>query len=311
MALNGGRDEITGEYAAFKSEPINHGVLNYDEVIKQYKEYIDWQAEKYVNTMNIIHYMHDKYAYEKLEMALHDTNVERLMAFGIAGISVAADSLSAIKYAKVTPITDETGLIVDYKTEGEFPKFGNDDDRVDNIAKELTEYFYKSLIKTKCYRDAKHTLSLLTITSNVVYGKKTGSTPCGRHLGAPFAPGANPLHNREKNGALASLNSVSKISYEYCRDGISNTFTIVPSSLGKDSVSVKTNLVSILDGYFKNKGHHLNINAFNKSQLMEAHKYPEKFPNLTIRVSGYAVRFGILSTKHREEVLSRTFFEKL
>ncbi len=311
MAINGGRDEMGGEVIAPISEPMNKGVLDYEKVKARYFEYIEWLAGMYVNTMNIIHYMHDKYAYEKLEMALHDTSVERLMAFGAAGISVAADSLSAIKYATVTPITDETGLITDYKTEGDFPKFGNDDDRVDGIAAEIVKHFYKSLCKTKAYRSAIHTLSLLTITSNVVYGKKTGATPCGRKAEAPFAPGANPLHNREKNGALASLNSVAKLRYEYCRDGISNTFSIVPSTLGKDGDTVNANLVSILDGYFKNKGHHLNINMYNRQQLLMAHQNPDKYPNLTIRVSGYAVRFGVLSTKHREEVLSRTFFEKL
>lgn len=280
-------------------------------MLERYHKYIDWLAETYVNTMNIIHYMHDKYAYEKLQMALHDTSVERLMAFGAAGISVAADSLSAIKYARVTPVADESGLVTDYITEGEFPKYGNDDDRVDDIARHLTDYFYKALCRTPCYRSAKHTLSLLTITSNVVYGKKTGATPCGRKKCEPFAPGANPLHNREHNGALASLNSVSKLSYNDCRDGISNTFGIVPSTLGKDKPTREKNLAAILDGYFTRGGHHLNINVYDRAVLLDAHEHPEKYPNLTIRVSGYAVRFCVLSKGHREEVLKRTFFEKM
>ncbi|MDR2201618.1 MAG: formate C-acetyltransferase [Clostridiales bacterium] len=311
IALNGGRDELTGVQIGPAAPPMTEGPLDYGKVKERYFKYIDWLSETYVNTMNIIHYMHDKYAYEKLQMALHDTFVERLMAFGAAGISVAADSLSAIKYARVTPVADETGLIVDYKTEGDFPKFGNDDDRVDKIAEELTEYFSAALKRTPCYRGAVHTLSLLTITSNVVYGKKTGATPCGRKSGAPFAPGANPLHNRETKGALASLNSVAKIRYDCCRDGISNTFSVVPVTLGKDDNVIADNLVAILDGYFANGGHHLNMNVYNKEKLLDAHKDPEKYPNLTIRVSGYAVRFGILSTKHREEVLSRTFFDRL
>ena len=310
MSINGGRDEMTGERVAFEMPPLK-GKLDYDEVLERYHKYIDWLAETYVNTMNIIHYMHDKYAYEKLQMALHDTSVERLMAFGAAGISVAADSLSAIKYARVTPVADESGLVTDYITEGEFPKYGNDDDRVDDIARHLTDYFYKALCRTPCYRSAKHTLSLLTITSNVVYGKKTGATPCGRKKCEPFAPGANPLHNREHNGALASLNSVSKLSYNDCRDGISNTFGIVPSTLGKDKPTREKNLAAILDGYFTRGGHHLNINVYDRAVLLDAHEHPEKYPNLTIRVSGYAVRFCVLSKGHREEVLKRTFFEKM
>lgn len=310
MALNGGKDEVAGSQIAPVSDSFAGGVLDYDKVMDKYKEYIDWLAHEYVNTMNVIHYNHDKYAYEKIQMALHDTTVERLMAFGIAGISVAADSLSAIKYAKVTPVANKDGLIVDYTVDGEFPKYGNDDGRVDSIAAYLTEYFYKALIKTKTYRDAVHTLSILTITSNVVYGKKTGSTPCGRKAGEPFAPGANPLHNREVNGALASLNSVSKIDYCHCRDGVSNTFSMVPSTLGKDDLTVRKNLSGVLDGYFGSGGHHLNINVYNRDELLKAHVEPEKYPNLTIRVSGYAVKFGVLSTKHREEVLKRTFFDK-
>ena len=309
LAINGGRDEMSGVQVGPVSEPMT-GVLEYDKVLDRYLEYMKWLSRTYVNTMNIIHYMHDKYAYEKLQMALHDTNVERLMAFGAAGISVAADSLSAIKYARVTPITDSAGLIVDYKTEGDYPKYGNDDDRVDEIAKLIVDTFSKMLKKTKAYRRAKHTLSLLTITSNVVYGKKTGATPCGRKAGEPFAPGANPLHGREKSGALASLNSVSKLSYRSCRDGISNTFGMVPSMLGHDIDTQCRNLTAIMDGYFTRKGHHLNVNVYNRSVLLDAHEHPEKYPNLTIRVSGYAVRFGVLSRGHREEVLKRTFFER-
>ena len=311
VAINGGRDEITGEVMNMEMKPLKQGVLNYDAVLKQYLKYIDWLAKCYVNTMNVIHFMHDKYAYEKLQMALHDTVVERLMAFGIAGLSVVADSLSAIKYATVNTVADETGLVVDYKVEGEFPKFGNDDSRVDEIAAFIAEYFYKALTKTKAYRGSIHTLSILTITSNVMYGLKTGNTPCGRRKGEAFAPGANPLHNREKHGALASLNSVAKIDYKYCRDGVSNTFSVSPNTLGKNEDTVRKNMASILDGYFAKGGHHLNVNVFNREKLVEAHKEPEKFPFLTIRVSGYAVKFGVLSTKHREEVLSRTFFDKM
>ncbi len=309
LAINGGRDEVSGVQIGPKSQPMT-GKLDYDTVLKRYLEYMRWLSRTYVNTMNIIHYMHDKYAYEKLQMALHDTYVERLMAFGAAGISVVADSLSAIKYASVTPITDETGLVVDYKTEGEYPKYGNDDDRADSIAAFVVKEFSRMLKKTKTYRGAKHTLSLLTITSNVVYGKKTGATPCGRKAGEPFAPGANPLHNREHSGALASLSSVSKLSYKACRDGISNTFGMVPNMLGNSISDRKNNLVAIIDGYFKKGGHHLNVNVYDKSVLLDAHEHPEKYPNLTIRVSGYAVRFGVLSRKHREEVLKRTFFEQ-
>ena len=310
LAINGGRDEVSGLQIGPKSYPMTDGALDYDKVLARYLEYMRWLSHTYVNTMNIIHYMHDKYAYEKLQMALHDTDAERLMAFGAAGISVVADSLSAIKYAHVTPVTDDTGLIVDYNVEGDYPKYGNDDDRVDSIAKLIVDSFFEMLKKTKAYRGAKHTLSLLTITSNVVYGKKTGATPCGRKAGEPFAPGANPLHGREKSGALASLNSVSKLSYGSCRDGISNTFGMVPSMLGHDMDTQKSNLVAIMDGYFARKGHHLNINVYDKEVLLDAHEHPEKYPNLTIRVSGYAVRFGVLSRKHREEVLKRTFFER-
>ncbi|MCL2599068.1 MAG: formate C-acetyltransferase [Firmicutes bacterium] len=311
MTLNGGRDELKGDQVGPVNAPMNKGVLRYDRVLLQYKKYIKWLAQEYVATMNVIHYMHDKYAYEKLMMALHDTKVEHLMAFGIAGLAVAADSLSAIKHAKVTPITDETGLIVDYDVQGEFPTYGNDDDRVDSIAVMLTDLFCAELRRHKTYKNAKHTLSILTITSNVVYGKKTGATPCGRKAGEPFAPGANPQHNREKNGALASLNSVAKINYDSCKDGISNTFSVVPEVLGKDSKEQSTNLAALIGGYFNKCGHHININAYTKDDLLKAHAEPEKYPNMTIRVSGYAVKFTALSQKHREEVLSRTFHQKM
>ena len=261
--------------------------------------------------MNVIHYMHDKYAYEKTQMALHDTQVGRFMAFGIAGLSVVADSLSAIKYAKVAPIKDENGFIVDFKTEGKFPKYGNDDDRVDLIAKDMTHLVITELRKTPTYRNAEHTLSVLTITSNVMYGKNTGATPDGRGAGMPFAPGANPMHNREENGALASLNSVAKISYDDCRDGISNTFSITPAALGKTEDERIRNLVSILDGYFAKKAHHINVNVLNRELLMKAYEHPEDYPNLTIRVSGYAVNFHKLSREQQREVISRTFHETM
>lgn len=311
MSLNGGHDEMTGDLVGPESSIFPEEVLNYDEVLDSYKKYISWLCKLYVNTMNVIHYMHDKYAYEKIQMALHDTQVERLMAFGIAGFSVAVDSLSAIKYAKVTPIKNEKGIIVDFKTEGDFPKFGNDDDRVDDIAVNLVKYFYNELRKNKTYRGAIHTLSILTITSNVVYGKKTGATPDGRKKGEAFAPGANPMHGRDMNGALASLNSVAKIPYKYCRDGISNTFTITPGSLGKDMNSRQENLVSILDGYFSQNAHHLNVNVLDKSTLVDAMEHPELYSTLTIRVSGYAVRFNSLSREQQEEVINRTFHERV
>jgi formate C-acetyltransferase len=283
--------------------------LDYNGVMRRLDDYIEWLAKLYVNTMNVIHYMHDKYAYEKSQMSLHDTEVERLMAFGIAGLSVIADSLSAIKYAKVTTIKDENGYIVDFKTEGDFPKFGNDDDRVDLIAKEMTHKMITELRKTPTYRNAIHTLSVLTITSNVMYGKNTGATPDGREAGAAFAPGANPMHNREENGALASLNSVAKISYDDCRDGISNTFSITPDALGREDSERIDNLVSILDGYFAKKAHHINVNVLNRETLIAAYEDPEAYPNLTIRVSGYAVNFNKLSREQQREVISRTFHE--
>lgn len=310
IAINGGRDEMDGEQVGPAGDILPEGVLNYNQVLNAYKEYSKWLSELYVNTMNVIHYMHDKYAYEGLTMSLHDTNVTRLMAFGICGLSVLADSLSAIKYAKVTAIKDERGLITDFKVEGEFPKFGNDDDRVDSIAEELTKDFYEGLIKTPCYRCARHTLSILTITSNVVYGAHTGSTPDGRKKGEPFAPGANPMHGRDKSGALASLNSVAKINYNYCQDGISNTFSVVPYTLGETPEQQKNTLTQLLDGYFKQKGHQLNINVLDRDMLIEAMNDPKKYPNLTIRVSGYAVNFNKLTKEQQQEVINRTFHEK-
>ena len=311
IALNGGYDTSGGIHIGPQEEVYQGDVLDYDKVVERMDRYLSWLSNLYVNTMNIIHYMHDKYCYEKSQMALHDTDVHRFMAFGIAGLSVVADSLSAIKYAKVTPIRDKNGFITDFKTKGEFPKFGNDDDRVDLIAKELTHKTITELRKTPTYRNAEHTLSVLTITSNVMYGKNTGATPDGRANRAPFAPGANPMHNREENGALASLNSVAKLSYDDCRDGISNTFSITPDALGRDKSERIDNLVSILDGYFAKKAHHININVLNRETLIEAYNNPEAYPNLTIRVSGYAVNFHKLSREQQREVISRTFHEAM
>ncbi|MBR2453345.1 MAG: formate C-acetyltransferase [Clostridia bacterium] len=312
MALNGGRDEIYGEQVAPSGKAFDEGTpLVYEEVLEAFKTYASWMAKLYVNTMNVIHYMHDRYAYERLMMALHDVEPERLMAFGISGLSVLADSLSAIKYAKVVPVKDERGLIVDFKTEGEFPKYGNDDDRADEIAKWITEFFYSELCKTKTYRGAKHTLSILTITSNVVYGKKTGSTPDGRQAGEPFAPGANPMHGRDSEGALASLNSVAKICYDCCQDGISNTFSITPETLGTDEDDRVKKLVAVLDGYFAQSAHHLNVNVLNRQKLIDAMNDPTLYPSLTIRVSGYAVNFNKLTRDKQLEVISRTFHEKM
>lgn len=310
MAINGGKDELSGVQIGPQMSVLTGG-LNYNEVYQRFKKYMDWLAALYVDTMNIIHYMHDKYAYEKIQMALHNTHVERLMAFGIAGLSVAADSLSAIKHAKVQAIPNEQGIVVDYIVEGDFPKYGNDDERADSIAREIVSYFYEALKKRPTYRNAKHTLSILTITSNVVYGKKTGSTPDGRKFGEPFAPGANPMHGRECCGALASLNSVAKIPYEACLDGISNTFSITPKTLGADLKERQTNLVNILDGYFFQGAHHINVNVLDRECLLDAQKHPEKYPNLTIRVSGYAVRFNSLNKMQQDEVIKRTFFDSL
>ncbi len=310
LALNGGREENEGEQIAPYGRVFD-GVLDYEEVKASFESYMEWMANLYVNTMNIIHFMHDKYAYERLIMSFHDTIPERLMAFGISGLSVLVDSLSAIKYAKVTPIKNESGLIVDFKTEGEFAKYGNDDDRVDEIAKWVTEKFYSLLCKTPTYRGAKHTLSVLTITSNVVYGKKTGNTPDGRRAGEPFAPGANPMHGRDIEGALASLNSVAKLDYACCRDGISNTFSITPDALGSDYTERKNNLVAVLDGYFVQEAQHLNVNVLNRQKLIDAMNNPDLYPTLTIRVSGYAVNFNKLTRDKQEEVIRRTFHEKM
>lgn len=307
LAINGGYDNVTGMKIGPQMEPLQGDKLDYYEVRGRLDIYREWLCKLYVNTMNVIHYMHDKYAYEKTQMALHDTDVDRMMAFGIAGLSVMADSLSAIKYADVKPIRDENGYIVDFDTKGDFPKFGNDDNRVDKIAQNIIQRVSTELRKNPTYRNARHTLSALTITSNVVYGKKTGSTPDGRKKGEPFAPGANPMHNRETNGAIASLNSVSKLQYDYCRDGISNTFSIVPDALGKTDEQRVENLVAVLDGYFSNYAHHLNVNVLNKEMLIEAYENPEAYPNLTIRVSGYAVNFHKLTKEQQREVISRTF----
>ena len=311
IAINGGYDTTSGMNIGPQMPVMDTDKLDFDEVMERYDIYIQWLSRLYVNTMNVIHYMHDKYCYEKTQMALHDTYVTRFMAFGVAGLSVVADSLSAIKFADVQPVRDDNGFIVDFNTVGDFPTYGNDDDRVDFIAKDMTHRFITELRKTPTYRKAEHTLSVLTITSNVTYGKNTGATPDGRKASAPFAPGANPMHNREKNGALASLNSVAKISYDDCRDGVSNTFTITPEALGKTEDERITNLVTILDGYFSKKAHHININVLNRETLMDAYENPEKYPNLTIRVSGYAVNFSKLSREQQREVISRTFHEAI
>ena len=312
LAINGGRDENKFEQVGPEMPVIDGDVLDYEEVLRRLDFYRPWLAKTYVSAMNTIHYMHDKYAYEKSQMALHDTDVHRMMAFGIAGMSCMADSLSAIKYAKVKPIRNpENGIITDFEIEGDFPKFGNDDDRVDTIACEQVEKFYGALKQFPLYRGAEHTLSILTITSNVMYGKKTGNTPDGRHRGEPLAPGANPMSGRDISGALASLNSVAKLSYDYCRDGISNTFSITPGALGADDGARVENLVTILGGYFAQKAHHLNVNVLNRETLIAAYEHPELYPNLTIRVSGYAVNFYKLSREQQREVISRTFHESV
>ena len=311
-SMNGGIDEMIGMKVLDSFNKMTDEVLDYDKVMKEYFRAIEKVAEIYSNAMNIIHYMHDKYAYEASQMALHDTHVRRLMAYGVAGLSVVADSLSAIKYAKVKPIRNEEGIMVDFEIEGDYPKYGNDDDRVDNIAKEVLEKMYQELSKHKCYRGAYPTLSVLTITSNVVYGNKTGATPDGRKKGVPFAPGANPMHGRDASGAIASLNSVAKLDYaSCCRDGISNTFSIVPTSLGHTKEEQTENLVSLLDGYFVQGAHHLNVNVLSRETLIDAMDHPDKYPLLTIRVSGYAVRFNRLTRKQQEEVIARTFHEKM
>ena len=310
-AINGGVDELSGRQVAPRFEPIKGDYLDYNEVMEKYDAMMDYVAKIYIKALNAINYMHDKYSYEALEMDLHDRKIYRTMACGIAGFSVACDSLSAIKYAKVKVIRNEQGLAVDYEIEGDYPKFGNDDDRVDEIGVNLVKTFMKKLEKHQIYRDATPTLSILTITSNVVYGKNTGATPDGRKAGAPFAPGANPLHGRDVEGSLASMNSIAKLPYEYAEDGISYTFAITPGTLGHDEDTQVNNLVSMLDGYFMQTGHHINVNVFDRSLLVDAMNHPEKYPNLTIRVSGYAVNFVKLTREQQEEVIARTIQEKI
>lgn len=305
--INGGRDEKSSVQVAPKMEGISSEYLDYNEVMAKFDKMTDWLANLYVNTLNCIHYMHDKYSYESLQMALHDRDVFRTMACGIAGLSVCADSLSAIKYAKVKPIRNEEGIAIDFEVEGDFPKYGNDDDRVDDIAVFLVESFMNKIRKNKTYRNAYHTQSILTITSNVVYGKKTGSTPCGRKAGEPFAPGANPMHGRDNSGSLASLNSVAKLPYEHSQDGISNTFSIIPDALGKSPVERISNLSNLMDGYFGQDAHHLNVNVFDRETLLDAMDHPENYPQLTIRVSGYAVNFIKLTREQQLDVINRTF----
>ena len=310
-AINGGKDELTGKQIAPKYEPITSEYLDYNEVMEKYDQMMDYVAKIYIKALNAIHYMHDKYSYEALEMALHDRKIRRTMACGIAGFSVVVDSLSAIKYAKVKVIRNEEGLAVDYEVEGDFPKYGNDDDRVDEIGVDLVKRFMKKIEKHQMYRKADPTLSILTITSNVVYGKNTGSTPDGRKAGVAFAPGANPMHGRDEAGALASMNSVAKLPYEYSEDGISYTFAITPNTLGHDEEERVKNLIGMLDGYFMQTGHHINVNVFDRSLLIDAMNHPENYPNLTIRVSGYAVNFVKLTKEQQEEVISRTIQEKI
>ena len=312
-AINGGRDENSGKQVAPKYQPITSEYLDYDEVMEKFDVMMDYVAKIYIKALNAIHYMHDKYSYEALEMALHDRDEDilRTMACGIAGLSVVADSLSAIKYAKVKVIRDETGLAVDYQVEGDFPKYGNDDDRVDQIAVDVVKSFLRKLQKHHTYRHSKHTLSILTITSNVVYGKNTGNTPDGRRAGEPFGPGANPLHGRDSNGALAVMNTIAKLPYEYSEDGISFTFSITPAALGKDEETKVNNLVSMLDGYFKQTGHHINVNVFNRELLIDAMNHPENYPQLTIRVSGYAVNFIKLTREQQLDVINRTIHERI
>ena len=310
-AINGGRDEKTGKQVTPRFEPITSEYLNYDEVIYKFDQMMDYVAKIYIKALNAIHYMHDKYSYEAIEMALHDKDIIRTMACGIAGLSVVADSLSAIKYAKVKVIRDETGLAVDYKIEGDYPQFGNDDDRVDQIAVNVVKKFLNKIKKHPTYRNSKHTLSILTITSNVVYGKATGNTPDGRRAGAPFGPGANPLHGRDVNGALAVMNSIAKLPFEDSEDGISYTFSITPGTLGQDEETKVNNLVNMLDGYFAQTGHHINVNVFDRALLEDAMEHPEKYPQLTIRVSGYAVHFTKLTREQQLDVINRTIHERI
>ncbi len=306
-AINGGRDEISGEQVGPAFEPVKGDYLDFDDVIAKFEKMMDWLAGVYVNAMNIIHYMHDKYSYERIEMALHDYAPLRTMAFGMAGMSVVADSLSAIKYAKVRVVRDETGLVIDYKTEGEFPMFGNNDNRVDQLAVWVVSTFMKKLRKYPTYRNAIHTQSILTITSNVVYGKATGNTPDGRRRGQPFAPGANPMHGRDSHGIHAAAASVAKIPYRDAADGISLTATMVPGSLGRVAEDRITNLTSMLDAFFSSTGYHMNVNVLNRDTLLDAMDHPEKYPNLTIRVSGYAVNFVRLTREQQMDVINRTF----
>ncbi|MCR1644214.1 formate C-acetyltransferase [Clostridioides difficile] len=310
-AINGGVDEKSGVQVGPRFEPITSEYLDYDEVMSKFEPFTDWLATLYVNTLNVIHYMHDKYSYEALEMALHDRDIFRTMACGMAGLSVCADSLSAIKHAKVKTIRNEQGIAVDFEIEGDYPKYGNNDDRVDSIAVELVESFMNKIRKNKTYRNSYPTQSILTITSNVVYGKKTGNTPDGRRAGAPFAPGANPMHGRDTNGALASLSSVAKLPYEHAQDGISNTFSIVPAALGKDMTERINNLSAMMDGYFSQNAHHLNVNVFDRATLEDAMEHPEEYPQLTIRVSGYAVNFIKLTKEQQLDVINRTFHGKM
>ena len=310
-AINGGRDEKTGKQVTPKYEPITSEYLDYDEVMEKFNQMMDYVAKIYIKALNAIHYMHDKYSYEAIEMALHDKDIYRTMACGIAGLSVVADSLSAIKYAKVKVIRDESGLAVDYEIEGDFPKFGNDDDRVDELAVGIVKNFMNKLRKHQTYRNSTHTLSILTITSNVVYGKATGNTPDGRRAGAPFGPGANPLHGRDTNGALAVMNSIAKLPFDSAEDGISYTFSITPGTLGKTEDEKITNLVNMLDGYFTQTGHHINVNVFDRALLVDAMEHPEKYPQLTIRVSGYAVNFTKLTREQQLDVINRTIHEKI
>ena len=316
-AINGGKDELVKDKATGKALQVSplfeaitgDNALDFEEVKRKYEQMMEWLAKLYVNVLNLIHYMHDKYSYEAIEMALHDTDVRRFFATGIAGLSCAADSLSAIKYAKVYPVRNEEGIVVDFRTEGDYPKYGNNDDRVDDIAVWILKTFMNKIKSCYTYRESVPSTSVLTITSNVVYGKNTGNTPDGRRAGEPLAPGANPMHGRDTNGALASLESVAKLPYEYARDGISNTFSITPGSLGKDEEARKTNLVGMLDGYVTNGGHHLNVNVFSRDTLLDAQAHPEKYPQLTIRVSGYAVNFIKLTREQQNDVISRTIHQ--
>ena len=310
-AINGGRDEISGKQVTDKTIPVTSEYLDYDEVWEKFDKMCDWVARVYINALNIIHYMHDKYCYEKLEMALHDKEILRTMACGIAGLSIVADSFSAMKYAKVKAIRDATGLVVDYQVEGDFPKYGNDDDRVDSIAVEIVKMFMNKLKKQPTYRNSKPTMSILTITSNVVYGKATGATPDGREAGLPFGPGANPIHGRDTHGALAVLNTMTKLPYKYAEDGISYTFAIIPKALGRDEKSRVSNLTALLDGYFSKFSHHINVNVFDRALLEDAMEHPEKYPQLTIRVSGYAVNFVKLTREQQLDVINRTIHENI